>query len=246
MKPSVILAANPQRSTGSSRPASTLGMASVLAVAAFTLACVTINVYFPEAAVKDLSEKIEEAVAREAAKTSDAGAGGGEQSGSFVAADSTAVRPMAEVRRSLPRDVLTAAVGAVLRLTASPVSAQDQGSVAAPEISNPAIRKIIESRGARVGDLDRHKASGALGENNRALLDVRDLSALALQERAAVQRLVREENADRERMFKEIAAATGAALDQLPQIRRTYAETLRRNAKAGEWIQLPDGAWKQK
>ena len=40
--------------------------------------------------------------------------------------------------------------------------------VAAPEITNPAIRHIIQSRAARVKELNRHKASGALGENNRA------------------------------------------------------------------------------
>ena len=45
-------------------------LASSLA-AALVLACVTINVYFPEAAVKDLSEKIEDAVAREAAESID-------------------------------------------------------------------------------------------------------------------------------------------------------------------------------
>ena len=42
--------------------------ASILLATIAVVACVTINVYFPEAAVKDLSEKIEDAVAREAAE----------------------------------------------------------------------------------------------------------------------------------------------------------------------------------
>ena len=85
-----------------------------------------------------------------------------------------------------------------------------------------------------------------LGKNNKALLEVRSLDSLALRERAAVQKLVKEENEGRERMFKEIAAATGTDLSQLPQIQSTYAETLRERANAGDWIQLASGEWKQR
>ncbi len=212
---------------------------AVLVAAFAAVACVTINVYFPEAAVKDLSEKIEEAVAQEAAA-------GAENAG----------EPAAEPQVESPKgtglvDRLTSgfeiAFGTTLHLLApAPAYAQPPPSVAAPEITNPAIRRIIRSRAARVKDLDRYKAAGALGESNRALVEVRDLNALPLPERAAVQKLVRDENADRERMFKEIAAATGADLSQLPRIQETYATTLRQNARRGDWIQLPDGRWQQK
>ncbi len=47
-------------------------------------------------------------------------------------------------------------------------------------------------------------------------------------------------------MFKEIAAATGADPSSVPQIRTTYAETLRQKARPGDWIQQPGGEWKQK
>ena len=54
------------------------------------IACVTINVYFPEAAVKDLSEKIEDAVEREAAEagsTSPEPAEAGEPAGARPSGD---------------------------------------------------------------------------------------------------------------------------------------------------------------
>jgi len=35
-------------------------------------------------------------------------------------------------------------------------------------------------------------------------------------------------------------------LIQLPKIRRNYAAALRKNAKNGDWIQMPDGSWQQK
>lgn len=116
--------------------------------------------------------------------------------------------------------------------------------MAALEISNPAIRQIIQSRTDRVKELERYKASGAIGETNKALVEIRDLNDLPLQERAAVQKLVREENADRERMFKKIAVATD--LSQLARIQEIYAKTLRANARRGDWLQMPDGQWHQK
>ena len=38
----------------------------------------------------------------------------------------------------------------------------------------------------------------------------------------------------------------GVDLSQLPKIQETYAGTLRDNARAGEWIQMPDGKWRKK
>lgn len=206
------------------------------------LACITINVYFPEAAVRDLSEKIEDAVAREAAtiddEDSDASPNEDEEGEPAPSSEGGSLQ-MAAIAETPIR-----LLGALLDLTAADALAQ--GSVAAPEITNPAIRKIVQSRARRVQELDRYKSLGVLGENNRALVEVRSLEALELRQRAAVQKLVREENADRNRMFREIAAATSADLSQLPRIQSTYAETLRRNARRGEWIQLPDGRWQQK
>ncbi len=128
--------------------------------------------------------------------------------------------------------------------TAMGAGAFAQG-IAAPEITNAAIRAILASRSARLESIHRHLSRGAFGENNKALLQARDLSALPLQERAAVQKLLREENADRESMFIEIAAATGTDLSQLPRIRERYAAALRADARRGDWIQMPDGSWRQ-
>ena len=57
---------------------------------------------------------------------------------------------------------------------------------------------------------------------------------------------MRAENDDRERMFKAIAAATGTDLSQLPKIRSTYVTTLRQKARRGDWMQMPDGSWRNK
>ena len=184
-------------------------------------ACVTVNVYFPEAEVRDLSKQIEDEIRKQAAQ----------QSGEAPPAPQPPPAP------NLGASVFDLLVGA------TPALAQ----VAQPEITNPAIRKIIDSRSGRYNELRRYLDQGVLGENNKGLLEVRNLEALTdLKARADVQRLVKAENADREELYKEIAAAKNVDLAQLPKIQETYAATLRQNAKAGDWIQQPDGNWVKK
>ena len=202
-----------------------LGCAAVLA------ACITINVYFPEAAVKELAQQIEDEVQRTAGSAS-----------SPTPAPEPTPTPVAEPAAGAPESLLSW----VLSPGASTAyAAQDE--VAAPEITNPAIRKIIDSRATRLAAVNDLKAKGVAGESNQALLVVRNLDAIqGLKERADAQKLIKDENTDREQLFKEIAAAKDVELSQLPQIRTTYAEALREKAHPGDWIQLPDGSWAQK
>ncbi|HSN57172.1 MAG TPA: DUF1318 domain-containing protein [Candidatus Sulfomarinibacteraceae bacterium] len=202
-----------------------------LGCAALLAACITINVYFPEAAVKELAQQIEDEVQRKAA---------GEPSPTPVAEPTPT--PMAEPAAGAPESLLSWA----LSLGATTVYAAED-EVAAPEITNPAIRKIIDSRAARLKAVNDLKAAGVVGESNQALLVIRNLDAIqGLKERADAQKLIKDENADREQLFREIAAAKNVEIAQLPQIRTTYAEALRDNARPGDWIQLPDGSWTQK
>lgn len=196
---------------------------ALVALAALALvACIVINVYFPEQAIKDLSKQIEAQVEKEAA--------GGAIPAEPTPTPASTVDPLAAI---LSFGVSTAWAG--------------EEQVAAPEVSNPAIRTIIASRAARLEAVNTWKANGVIGESNRALIEIRSLDAVpGLRERADLQRLVRDENADREQLFREIAAAKNVELSQLPKIRETYASTLRETARLGDWIQLPDGVWVQK
>lgn len=204
-------------------------VSTVTALSAFLLlaACLTINVYFPEAAIKDLSKQIEEQVQKEAAAKA--------AEGTSNPAPEAAAPPKSQGNTSSLLDAL---------LGVTPAYA-DQ--VAATEATSPAIRKIVDSRAARLADVNKYKAQGVIGENNQGLVEPRDLDSLGdLKSRAEVQRLVKSENADREELYKEVAAAKGVELSQLGKIRETYAATLRDNARPGDWIQTPDGGWKKK
>ncbi len=208
-----------------------LGHGSLTAVLLIGLACVTINVYFPEAKIQDLSQRIEDEVAQRAVELEE-GTGEDEAAPEGTADDD-------------PPEATPGGVSSLsLLLGATPAYAQ---SVPDPGVSNPAIRAIIDARAARVQQINDFKSRGLIGESNQALVEARSLDSISdLRQRAALQKLVKDENADRERLYKEVAAAEGVSLAQLPRIRQTYAETLRNNARPGDWIQLPGGQWKQK
>jgi uncharacterized protein YdbL (DUF1318 family) len=196
----------------------------LLAVAA----CVTINVYFPEKAIEDLSQQIEDEVQKRAAEIES-------DQPQQTAPESSDSPDERSANHPGPFELL---------LGVTPVHAAE---VPAPEVSNPAIRKIIEARAERAGRIDEFKSLGVIGENNEALLEILALDRLEdLRQRSEVQKLVRMENEDRERLYREIAGAKNVDLSQLPRIRETYAATLRANARPGDWIQSPGGDWKQK
>src|SRR5262245_3274738 len=155
----------------------------LLAGAAILAACVTINVYFPAAAVKELSNQIEDEVQKKAAEAKPAAGAAGEGAAPGAAKPSPSPAPLrGEVQL----------FDALLR--GAPAYAQ-AGEVAAPEVSSPAIRKIIDARAARAGALDQYKGQGVVGENNRALVEARNLESIAdLKARADVQRLIKAEN----------------------------------------------------
>jgi len=99
--------------------------------------------------------------------------------------------------------------------------------------SAAAIRQRMEQRLPQIDDL---KAKGAIGENNRGLLEVRAAAGNA----AAV---VSEENRDREAVYALIAQQTGATADS---VGRARAKQIAANARSGVWVQDEGGAWRKK
>lgn len=96
-----------------------------------------------------------------------------------------------------------------------------------------AVKARIEQR---LPKLDSLKASGAVGENNRGLVEVRGGGG----DTAAV---VAEENDDRGAVYAAIARQTGASVDG---VGRARAKQIAANSAAGVWLQHEDGSWYRK
>jgi len=190
-------------------------------------ACVTINVYFPAAAADKAADQVINDIT-----------GGGAKTGSTTTPQSY------RVPQSEEPNMLVAALGNVLYALVPAANAQDAD--AALNVSSPAVSRIKTSMAARFGELEKFFSSGAIGLTKDGMVDVRDLSAVALPDRATVKRLVAEDNADRAQLYTEIAKASNHP-EWEADIRKSFSRRwVQTGAKPGWYYQGEDGAWKQK
>jgi uncharacterized protein YdbL (DUF1318 family) len=188
-------------------------------------ACVTINVYFPAAAADKAADQVINDIT------------GG--------AKSNATPPQSHfVPADREHGLLLVAFGSLL--DAAVPAAQAQDADAALNVSSPAITRIKESMKARFGELEKFFASGAVGLTNNGNVEVRDLNAVALPDRATVKRLVAEDNADRQQLYAEIAKASNHP-EWEGDIRKSFSRRwVATGAKPGWYYQDDGGNWKQK
>ncbi len=189
-------------------------------IASFCLAlaaCVTINVYFPAAAAEKAADRIIEDI-------------WGPEKGA---------KPPGNEQSSIGRaagDALVAALDFVI----PPAHAQ-----ADIDISSPAIRALTASMKGRSSQLEPFFASGAVGLTSDGLLEVRDANSVALADRNKLRKLVADDNADRNSLYREIAGANGHP-EWEADIRSTFAERWIANARAGWYYKSKSGDWTKK
>ena len=192
-------------------------------------ACVTINVYFPAAAADKAADQVINDIT-----------GGGAKSGTTTPPQSNLVPQ----RKGSEPNFLVAAFGNALYALVPSANAQD--AEAALNVSSPAVTRIKQSMSARFGEMEKFFASGAIGLTKDGLVDVRDLNAVALPDRATVKRLVSEDNADRAQLYAEIAKASNHP-EWEADIKKSFAKRwVATGAKPGWYYQGEDGSWKQK
>ncbi len=103
-----------------------------------------------------------------------------------------------------------------------------------------AVRDLATKMRARNGDIEKLKASGCMGEDNRGYVELRDCDALSDTEaKNAAQRLKSEENADRKALYNEFAQLNSDKNLSVGDMERIFAGRRLERAKAGEIFQLP-------
>ena len=113
------------------------------------------------------------------------------------------------------------------------------------EINTPAINSIRNSMQARYPQMEPLFASGAVGLTRDGLVALRDANAVPLNQRAAANALVAQENQDRTALYREIARANGHP-EWEADIRNVFAQRWIDRAQPGWWYQDASGAWKKK
>ncbi len=193
--------------------------AAMITLAVFVAACVTINVYFPEAAAIEAADRIIDKVRGE---------------------DSNA--PSGDTQSRIGEQPVPLALA--YRLSSFLVSdarAQDRIDFDRP---SPEKTALEDSLARRFPELKPYYDSGAIGLTDAGLIDFRDRGLIPLSERNRVVQLVAAQNSDWNALYAEIARLNGRPEWQ-DDIRRTFAERWIAKADRGWWYR-EDGQWKRK
>lgn len=210
------------------------GLCGMLAACAI----ITVNVYFPEKAVKEAYKSLDEMLLQQGEEKP---APEGRQPGGEKPAP--APGPQSQLLDRLPS----------LSLVGEACAAENYADQLAIEIAGmPEVLAAYDEMKARLPQLDALRDRGVVGETNQGLVTIRDKATAAPQDEA----LVRAENANRKLVITAMAKAilklnkqpeSKAAIGQvLPKAAATYADARREAAKPGWWMQLANGRWVQK
>lgn len=197
-----------------------LAVAMMAMIGMYIAACVTINVYFPEAAAVQAADRIIDKVRGEEA----------DKPTSFV-----------QPENSRDESVLLAVVRGVTSFLISDANAQGAVDFDKPSPEKQALENALASR---FSSLKPYLNSGAIGLTDAGLLEFRDRNLVPLKDRNSVVQLVAAQNNDWNALYAEIANLNGHPEWQ-DSIRRTFAERWIAKADKG-WYYLEAGAWKQK
>jgi uncharacterized protein YdbL (DUF1318 family) len=180
-------------------------------------ACVTINVYFPEAQATEAAQQFIDKV---------------------IGSEEADKQPGASIQSPTPSRWAFLA-----NLLIPTAVAQERPDV---NINSPAIVAIQQRMADRFeaklrAEFDR----GSVGLTQDAKIAARDLSKLPLKDRAALTALINEDNRDRDAVYREMAIANNRP-EWEAQIRQIFAREWINKAKAGWYYQDEAGAWTKK
>lgn len=178
-------------------------------------ACVTVNIYFPAAAIQKAADEIVEDVR------------------------GTKDQKQPEEKKNDKQSSLLDSIKKII----GPSEAYAQINI---EVSTPAIRSLKQAMKDNYPQLKNFYDKGAVGENNMGLLELRDTGSLNLKEKADLNRVMAQENNNRNALYSEIMRANKLAADSLPKIQKIFANSWRDKSQPGWWIQNDQGAWQKK
>jgi uncharacterized protein YdbL (DUF1318 family) len=190
----------------------------LLGLIVLLVGCVTINIYFPEAAAQQAADRIIDEVR---------GAQGADEAAS--------VPP-----RLMP--VPTTPLGLRLLDLLIPAAAAQQADF---DAQSPASRALEQSLKNRFPQIKPFLDGGAVGLTSAGLLEIRDRNAVPLAQRNAVRQLISEQNTDWEALYREIARINGHP-EWVDQIRSVFAERWIAKADRGWYYRDAGGTWKQR
>lgn len=187
-----------------------------LFLAVFVAACVTVNIYFPAAAIQKAADEIVSDVRGSEGKQDQKTPKSGDQS------------RLMEILQCLN------------------VGVREANAQINIDVTTPAIRNLRQALKDNFSALKPFYEKGALGENNNGLVEIKDQGTLNLKEKADLKRVSDQENKNRMALYNEIVKANKLAGDSLPKLQKIFAKSWRDAAQPGWWVQNDNGQWEKK
>jgi len=198
-------------------------------------ACVTVNIYFPAAAVGKAADQIVDEVWKE--KNKDNG-------------NTKKDEPEPDKKPEyspVPKPTHESAVqNGIFFVILSLMPKEAYAEEAYINVSTPTIRALKESIKNRTPLIFPYLNKGKVGIGNNGFLVIRSQKNLSLREVARMKQLVRDENSDREALYKEIARANNISMDRVADIQAIFAKSWIKKARPGWFVQGSDGSWAKK
>jgi hypothetical protein len=201
-----------------------LVVTAILFLAVVSCMMITVNIYFPEKDVKEAYKALEKEL-----MTPEEGEPAG--------------KPEGKPESSIKFEIVPSAY------------AQEPGlsdKIAEIVRKMPDVVNAYKEMGARIGDVDKMRDNGAVGEGKDGMLSVRDEKLLTSDQK----KIFAMENANRRTVISGMARAiirinrapeNEQNLKQvMPQAVEQFAAIRRDSAKKGWWVQSPDGNWTRK
>jgi uncharacterized protein YdbL (DUF1318 family) len=183
----------------------------------FVVSCVTVNIYFPAAAIQKAADQIVDDVRKNPEQKPES-------------------KPEEKQNQS----------GLFQRFRSVRLGFSEAVAAVDVNVSTPAIRNLKASLSSRYPQLQPLYAKGAVGETNNGLIAARDTASLSLKEKADVTRLVEQENADRQALYAEIIRANNLDSRNVAEVQKLFANSWRDKSAPGWWIQRDSGEWVKK
>ena len=194
------------------------------------VSCVTVNIYFPAAAVEKAADQIILDVWH--------------QQGGAAEATKAATTPPAAKNSGAKNEHSALDPRRIVVTALSAISGEAHAQNVDFNASSPQIEQIKARMASRFGELRPFLDSGAVGLTGDGLVAVHDANAASMAERARMNQLVNAENKDRKALYQAIADANNQP-GWAGQIQKTFAERWISQAQSGWWYQS-GGSWKKK
>lgn len=184
--------------------------------------CVTINVYFPEAAAQKAADQF---------------------IGNVLGPAGASAAPAPKEQKPAPASGGSQPSAMLLDLLIPAAQAADVPDIRIQTSATAAISSRMQARFQ--GPLGQLLDSGAVGFTHDGMVAMRDAAKVPLSQRAQANATVADENRDRTALYREVANANNHP-EWESQIRATFAKSWIEKAHAGWYYQNAAGAWQKK